>query len=115
MLERVDFEKAYRGSYYTILGCGGDLKEWINGYEEMLKESGIGTPTRWYFCDGRDINRKFRLKGDNAFRNDLVCLFFPIKNLRVSKLAVFKLKMGDGWFDDIINNTLRKQNEEMGA
>ena len=26
------FEKMYKGSYYTIVGCGGDLEEWKNGY-----------------------------------------------------------------------------------
>lgn len=112
MLEKVDFEKAYRGSYYTILGCGGDIKEWTDGYEKLLKENGIGTPTRWYICNGKDINRKFRLTGDNAFKNDLTCLFFPIQNLNVGKLAIFKLRMGDRWFDDIIDNTLRRQEGE---
>lgn len=24
----MDFEKAYKGSYYTITGVGGDIEEW---------------------------------------------------------------------------------------
>ncbi len=27
------FNAAYNGSYYTILGCAGDLGEWTAGYK----------------------------------------------------------------------------------
>ena len=31
------FNAAYDGSYYTILGCAGDLNEWTAGYQELLE------------------------------------------------------------------------------
>ena len=30
------FSAAYKGSYYTILGCGGGLDEWTTGYTQFL-------------------------------------------------------------------------------
>lgn len=38
IIEPIDPQTAYDGSYYTIVGAGGDLTEWINGYEGMLTE-----------------------------------------------------------------------------
>ena len=35
------FSEAYKGSYYTIIGCAGDLNEWATGYRELLGERGI--------------------------------------------------------------------------
>ena len=46
------FEKMYEGSYYTIVGCGGDLEEWKNGYNKLLNEHGIGIPTEWIHFTG---------------------------------------------------------------
>ena len=30
--------EAYKGNYYTIIGCGGDLNEWKEGYAQLLKK-----------------------------------------------------------------------------
>ena len=32
------FNAAYAGSYYTIIGCGGELAEWTAGYTQLLEE-----------------------------------------------------------------------------
>ena len=108
-----DLQEAYEGSYYTILGCGGDLQEWIEGYEEMLANGGIGTPIRWLQTTGERINNFAVHAGSGApdgvdFRNwfqpSLVLLMFSLEGLDVSKLAMFKLVWGDRWFDYIIDN-----------
>ena len=111
-MKNVNLNDAYNHSYYTILGAGGDLKEWVDGYERLMEKEGIGKPVAWYTCKGREINERFGFVGDNAFQNDLTCLFFPLDELHVGKLAMFKLRMGDRWFDDIVQNTLSRQNEE---
>ena len=100
-----ELDDAYNGSYYTIVGAGGDLNEWVEGYEEMLNEQGIGTPEFWITFNGRDVNNKYDLSGDNRFNNSLTFLAFPLDGLNVGKLAMFKLRMGDRWFDDIIDNS----------
>lgn len=103
-------EMAYVGSFYFIAGCGGDIQEWIDGYEKLLEEEDIGKPIRWYQTTGATINR---YAGDipcpdrDYFQEDLTCLLFPLNDLNVGKLAMFKLRMEDRWFNDVINNMRR--------
>lgn len=103
--------RAYDGSYYTITGAGGDLQEWKNGYAAMLEEQSIGTITEWIGFTGKDMNDEFHLTGNNEYPDDLHFLAFPLTGLDVGKLAIFKLQMGDRWFDDIVDNNARREEE----
>lgn len=95
---------AYDGSYYTIIGCGGDLQEWKDGYQKLLDEQNIGTITKWIEFKGKDMNEELQLNGQDKYRDDLQFLAFSLDGLNVGKLAMFKLQMGDRWFDDIVDN-----------
>ena len=108
-LKKVNLSKAYRNWYYCIVGAGGDLQEWIEGYEKWLAEQQIGWPTEWYYCYGSDINKKYKLTGTNKYDDDLVFLFFPTAGLDMSRLAVFKIRLNDHWFADIIDDKLFQQ------
>lgn len=103
-------KEAYNGSYYTITGAGGNLDEWKNGYQDLLNKEEIGTITKWVEFTGKDVNDEFELTGDNRFQDDLHFLAFNLDNLNIGKLAMFKIKMQDRWFDDIIDNTLYFEN-----
>ena len=54
---------AYQGSHYTILGAGGDLAEWVAGYNKLLAEEGIGTPVCWAQTTGENINNYAATRG----------------------------------------------------
>jgi hypothetical protein len=105
-----DLKAARAGSFYTILGAGGDLNEWVEGYEKMLAEQGIGKPTRWFKTTGGRINKLRRtelgseIKANDEFPDDLTVLLFPLDGLNIGKLAIFKLEMQDRWFDDVLDN-----------
>lgn len=103
------FTAAYNGSFYTILGCGGDLDEWTTGYTQFLEEAGIGAPKLFITFRGADMNRNYSLTGNNAYQDDLTCLMFPLHGLDAGKLAMFRLRMEDKWFDDIVDNNRRRQ------
>lgn len=98
------FKKIYDGSWYTIIGCGGDLEEWKNGYNKLLNEHGIGIPTEWIHFTGKEMNEEYDLDGDYKYPNGLNFLAFSLEGLDIGKLAMFKLYMGDRWFDDIVDN-----------
>lgn len=102
----IDIKKLQTSSFYTITGVGGDLEEWVNGYNDLLNKEKIGTPKQWYTFKGRDVNNTFNLEGNNKFKDDLTFLAFVLNGLNVGKLAMFKLKMNDRWSDDIINNSI---------
>lgn len=105
-------QKAYEGSYYTIMICGGDLKEWKCSIQELLFKENIGTITEWIHFTGKDMNETYQLTGMNAYPDDVDFLAFPLDGLNVTKLAIFKIKMGDHWFDDIVDNNLRMEQEK---
>ena len=103
-------EQAYAGSYYTILGAGGDIQDWVDGYTAELEKQKIGAPREWFVATGEAINHfassggAHELAPNNEFQPDLTALLFPLEGLDVGKLAMFKLQMQDRWFDDIVDN-----------
>ena len=107
--KKVDFDKFYKGSYYTIVGVGGNLKEWKEGYQKMFDEKNIGTIKGWKTFKGKDLNDYYNLTGDNRYPQNLTFLAFPLTGLDISKLAIFKIKMRDCWFDDAIDNNLTRE------
>ena len=105
------FKEMYDESWYTIIGCGGDLKEWKDGYDKLLNERGIGVPKKWIHFTGKEMNEEYDLEGDNAYPDDLNFLAFSLEELDIGKLAIFKLQAGDRWFDDIVDNNRSRQEE----
>ncbi len=105
------FKKAYKGSYYTITGCGGELSDWKNGYEDLMAQKGIGKPASWHSFSGKDMNETYGLTGSNRYPDELTFLCFPLDGLHIGKLAMFKIEMGDRWFDDIVDNNRRREEE----
>lgn len=103
------FKKAYKGSYYTITGAGGDLEEWKKGYQELLDKENIGKVEEWITFKGKDMNEWAHLTGSNAYDEDLTFLMFPLEHLDVKKLPIFKIKLQDRWFDDIVDNNARRE------
>lgn len=102
---------AEQGSYYTIVGAGGSLDEWVTGYEKILEEAEIGKPVEWFTTTGAAVNSHTSPTNEHdAFPDDLAFLLFPLDGLDVGKLAMFKLRMQDRWFDDIVDN-IRYRND----
>lgn len=102
-IKKADLTQAYDGSYYTIAGCGGPLIEWVDGINRILAEEGIGKPVAWYKTKGRDVNA-FAGETTDPFQDGITLLMFPLDGLDVGRLAILKLRMGDRWFDDVIDN-----------
>ena len=106
-IENKTLKKAYEGSYYTITGTGSALQEWKDGYNNLLKENGIGEISEWIDFTGKEMNEEFNLVGNDRYQDDLQFLAFSLEGLDVGRLALFKLQMGDRWFDDIVGNLLQ--------
>jgi len=100
-----DLSRAVEGSFYTICGAGGDLDEWIEGMTKMLIEAEIGAPKAWYKTTGAAVNAFAQpFRRTDWFPSDLQILLFPLDGLDVARLAIFRLRAEDRWFDDIIAN-----------
>lgn len=109
-----DLSIAEKGSFYTICGAGGPLDEWVEGLTEELVKAGVGTPEAWYKTTGAAVNYYVKpRRPSDAFPSDLVILMFSLDGLNVGPLAMVKIMMADRWFDDLIQN-IRRRNEEEG-
>lgn len=113
-LDTDELQQAYDHSWYTIAGCGGDLDAWVKGVEHLLAKEGIGKPTAWYQTNGAAVNlfaaKRAPLSGvdeKDQFKGDLILLLFPLDGLS-TKLPLFKMQMQDRWFDDVIDNMVRR-------
>lgn len=98
--------EAYKGSYYTISGAGGDIQEWKSGYQELLDKENIGKISEWIEFTGEDINTEYSLSDEKRYPDNFQFLAFPLDGLDIPKLAMFKIRMGDRWFDDIVDNLI---------
>ena len=84
----------------VLQGCGGDLREWVDGINEMLTGEGI-------LRDGS------KFSDCSSFEHDgLTCLLFPFKGVQVDMggLAIWRLKthdaFGSTWLSDYVPNRL---------
>lgn len=83
------------------LGAGGDPNEWKDGIADILKKEGIvnvGVPT---FTRVEKLEGNIKPNG----RTDLVLVFNPESNVKVGKLAMWRLRFGDiSWTEDFLTN-----------
>lgn len=112
LIKQPSFEQLYNESAFTIEGCGGELKEWMEGINKLLAEKEIGQVETFYTFEGKDMNCYYELTGSNRYPDDLTFLSFPLDNLDINKLAMFKMQFGARWFDDIVENNKRREGRE---
>ena len=77
-----DLRKMNNSEALILQGCGGDLKEWVDGINDMLTESGI-------------LQNESRFEKAYTFKNEnLTCLLFPFDDVQldVGKLAMWRLQ-----------------------
>lgn len=101
------FKELYDDSAYTITGAGGDLNEWMKGFNDVLQQNEIGSVSQFYTFKGADMNRVYNLKDNVRYRDNLTFLAFKLDGLDIGKLSMLKLAMRDRWFDDIVDNNCR--------
>lgn len=83
-----------------LQGCGGDLKEWVDGINDLLTEEGI-------LLDGT------KFENCAAFTHDgVTCILYPFEDVKldIGKLAVWRLhtqgQFGGTWLSDYVPNRL---------
>ena len=97
-----DLRKMNDSDGLVLQGCGGDLKEWVDGINDMLTESGI-------------LQNDNRFEKAYSFKNGgLTWLLFPFEDVQldVGKLAIWRLRtredFGSTWLSDYIVNNLEE-------
>jgi hypothetical protein len=110
---KAQFDEMYKGSYYTIVGCD-NVQEYEDAYKQMLRDAGLPEPIRWVSFTGQSMNAIYQLIGEDAYPDDLNFLAFSLNGMGSNggKLALFRLQNGDSWFDDIVDNNARAQDDD---
>ena len=96
-----DLRKMNGSEGLVLQGCGGDLKEWVDGINDMLTKSGI-------------LQNESRFEKVYSFNNgNLTCLLFPFKegmSIEMGRLAMWRLQthphFGGTWLSDYVPNRL---------
>ena len=110
---RTILKTAYDHSWYAIRAGGVGLDEWMDGYTELMGKVGMGAPLQWVTTTGREVNAlaenggEFEIAPRDRFPDDLTILLFEYDHKDMGKLAMFKLRMQDRWFDDAIDSMRR--------
>lgn len=80
----------------VLLGCGGDLMEWVEGVSQLLQDENIALP-------GFDISRALKVTTSGG-RIDLL-LLFDGKTVDWGRLAIWRIRYGDcSWLSDYVVN-----------
>lgn len=84
----------------VLIGCGGDLQEWVDGINEMLTKDGIL------------LNNSKFTECQSFTHNNMTCLLFSFDNveLDIGKFAMWRLKTYESfagtWLSDFVPNNL---------
>ena len=77
----IDEVRRMNGSQGIVLqGCGGDLQEWLDGFNDLMTEQGI-------------LLNGSRFQNCSAFKNgDITCILYPFEGaeLNLGKLAIWR-------------------------
>ena len=99
-IEKEELRTMHGREGLVLQGCGGDLKEWTDGINQMLEQEGI-------------LPKGKRLDDVAVFRNEgktNLLFFFGEEKLDMGKLAVWRLQshaqFGGTWMSDYVNNRL---------
>ena len=102
-------QKLYDNSAFTIEGLAmdscNDLLEWIKNYTPVKNE-------RFYVIDGCVMNKLYGLTGSNAYPDDthIVCMMLDDMEKPMA-IAMPRFSIGGRWFDDVVDNNLRRESE----
>ena len=84
------------------------LFDWIKGYTPMKQEVA-------YVITGATMNLAYGLTGDNTYRDDLHIVSVKLSDIEnVDAIVIPRFQVGGRWFDDIVANNRRREEEKMG-
>ena len=110
----LDKQRLYEGSAWTWEGTTID-KASLEFIANWFKEQGCPLINKeFYLITGEQMNWFCGgLTGSNAYKKDLHILAIELKNIpNVEKLYMKKFEVGARWFNDIVDNNRRREEDK---
>lgn len=101
----------YSSSALTLEGLTADEENldafatWLEQHEALGKKE-----IRFHIISGALMNEVYGLTGTNAYPDDLTIV--SVTNINQMKIAIPRFEIGGRWFDDVVDNNARRQNEK---
>ena len=99
-------ERLYDTSALTLEGLAAesilDFMEWVKERTEVKNEI-------IYITKGEIMNDFYELTGDNRYPNNLNIVSISGNDINLMPLSFARFEIGARWFDDIVDNNLRRE------
>jgi hypothetical protein len=82
------------------------VMEWLEDHKAIIE----GVEPIFHITTGRLMNKCYGLTGDNAYPNDLNIV--SVTNINQMAIVLKRFEVGGRWFDDIVGNNARRENEQ---
>lgn len=94
----------------VLLGCGGELTDWVDGVTEILYDKGISKSK-----NPSDVWDRAEVIETTDGRIDLVLFFKRDHGLDIGKMAIWRLQFGGcSWVSDyVVNYSQQHEDKEL--
>ena len=103
---REQLDKLYENWAFTIEGLAEesipDLMNWLKNNTTFKTDKPIV-----YVTSGAVMNKKYSLKGDNAYSDEINIV--SVIDIDLMEVALKRFQIGGRWFKDIVDNNQRRQ------
>lgn len=113
--EKEQLDMLYNDSACTLEGLAessvGDMLEAMCD-RGFIKDGSLNVDV--YSIKGCLMNEVYHLTGDNAYQDDITIICVPLKFMKnIDEFAVtMRFEYGYRWFDDIVDNNARREEEQ---
>ena len=107
----IELNNLYNQSALTWEGMSSD-EENLQAITDWLGQHGaisFNTTPIFHIITGELMNRVYELTGSNAYPDDLTLV--SVTGIDQMKVAIPRFEVGGRWFDDIVDNNARREEE----
>lgn len=113
--EKEQLDMLYNGSACTLEGLAeSSIRDMLEAMLDrgFIKDGNLNVDV--YSIKGCVMNDMYGLTGDNAYQDDLHIVCVPLDFMKnIDKFAVtMRIEYGYRWFDDIVDNNARREEEQ---
>ena len=81
------------------------VKEWLSEHKAIVE----GTEPTFHVIKGKLMNNAYGLTDDNAYHEDLNLV--SVTDINQVPITLPRFEVGGRWFDDIVDNNIRRQSD----